>query len=174
MVNVSNGKAQTMKSRFHIFLFSLLTISFAGCVDKDEAINTEGNSQYAIVGSYYGMCIGDECIKYVMVVGDKVYELKNISASQDGPISYSGHVELPADKAELFKNLPSSIPSQLYSITEKVIGCPDCADGGGTYIETTIDGTKRYWYIDNTINEPEYLKEWIGQVNEKIRVLKGN
>lgn len=161
-----------MKSLLKIFIGIALSYCFAGCHEKEEALNSEGNNQYLIVGSYYGMCAGDQCIKFVMIAGDKAYELKNISRNQDGPITYNGYVELTTDKAEIFNNVTSTIPAELFSVMDKVIGCPDCADGGGTYIETTIDGTKRYWYIDNTINEPEYLKQWVGQINEKMRALR--
>ena len=50
---------------------------------------------------------------------------------------------------------------------------PDCADGGGTYIEINTADGKRFWYIDNNNREtPEYLHEFIGEVNEKINMLR--
>ena len=57
-------------------------------------------------------------------------------------------------------------------MTELVIGCPDCYDQGGYYIEVEENGIKRSWYIDtNKADVPEYLHDFLDRISDKIELI---
>lgn len=76
---------------------------------------------------------------------------------------------------ELFdqeKDIRRAFPQQLIEEKETVIGCPDCADGGGLFIQYAKNGKVHSWRIDqNKGNVPSYLHAFMDQVNAKIELL---
>jgi hypothetical protein len=151
-----------------VFIVSLFVSSACDDNSQGRLYTVEGNTEYLIVGSFYGFCVGDQCYKYLLIRDGKVFQLNGVVHNQATGITYSSLTELPAEQYEIVKDLPGSIPAQLLDVEETTLGCPDCADGGGLYVETIVDDTKRYWYIDNTLNEPAYLRPFIELVNARI------
>ena len=65
-------------------------------------------------------------------------------------------------------------PSQLLNEKKTTIGCPDCADGGGLFIQYSENGNVKSWRIDQEKdNVPHYLHNLIDKVNEKIKIING-
>lgn len=69
------------------------------------------------------------------------------------------------------KDLSLQLPSALINSESHVLGCPDCSDGGGIYIETKINDEIRYWFIDKQ-RVPSGLEEFVTLVNEKLTLLR--
>jgi hypothetical protein len=81
-------------------------------------------------------------------------------------------MELENDKFEKVKNLVDFFPNQLLNKSETVFGCPDCADGGGLFIQYSESGNLKSWRIDQSKNNvPTYLHNFIDKVNEKIGLI---
>ena len=142
---------------------------FAGC-KKDPAVN----SDYFIIGSYYGECLGDCAILY-KAENNKLYADKvkwfylNVNSSilefKDSPLSN--------DKFILVNNLKNDLPNYLRNYPGKIFGCPDCADQGGIYIEIGESGKVIFWNIDTSIaNLPEEIKNYIVQCKEVLEQLE--
>jgi hypothetical protein len=150
-----------------IFL-GLITIGvLISCDKKDDEININ-DQNFLIFGHFYGECFGEGCVETFKLTNEKLFE--------DTIDDYSGQnlefIELENDKFEQVKNLVDFFPNQLLNQNETVFGCPDCADGGGLFIQYSENGTVKNWRIDQAKrNVPTYLHNFIDQVNEKIKLI---
>ncbi|HEY5747103.1 MAG TPA: hypothetical protein VIU12_13550 [Chryseolinea sp.] len=160
----------------HVLLF-FLALAFCACEDStvkhpgDEGSNPDASVAF---GSFYGMCAGGQCVAFFKLEDSKLYEdTKDKYPKQAQPYEGTYEKQLDDTKYQLVKDVAVKIPAALYDETETVIGCPDCSDGGGLYIEVNTDNGKRYWYIDNNEGRiPEYLRAFVVEANEKINLLR--
>lgn len=152
-----------------IIFASLLAI---GCEKDDEIKASE--SEYLIFGHFYGYCQGEECIEIYKLENDRLSEDTNDNYPTSTHYYDGNYIELSDSKFNLVKDLPDFIPAELLNNSEKIIGAPDAADGGGIYIEYYREGIKQSWLIDNTkTNVPEYLHNFIDEVHQRISLING-
>ena len=150
-----------------MFLSLCLIGGLISCINNDDSI--EINEQnFLIFGHFYGKCIGEGCVETFKLTDKKLFE--------DTIDDYIGQnfefMELENDKFEKVKNLVDFFPNQLLNKSETVFGCPDCADGGGLFIQYSESGNLKSWRIDQSKNNvPTYLHNFIDKVNEKIGVI---
>jgi hypothetical protein len=150
-----------------IFLYLCLFGGLISCINNDDSI--EINEQnFLIFGHFYGKCIGEGCVETFKLTDKKLFE--------DNIDDYIGQnfefMELENDKFEKVKNLVDFFPNQLLNKSETVFGCPDCADGGGLFIQYSESGNLKSWRIDQSKNNvPTYLHNFIDKVNEKIGLI---
>ncbi len=138
---------------------------FVGC-DSDDA--NEERSDYLIFGHFYGMCGGEECVEVFKLTENELYE----DSSDDYSLKKFNFYELDQATYTLVKDLYQFIPEQLLKEESDIFGCPDCADGGGLFIELSKDGKLFSWRIDQSKeNVPEYLHDFMDKVNEKIALI---
>ncbi|AYB33842.1 hypothetical protein [Chryseolinea soli] len=159
-----------------ISLLALAALTFGACHDNDDKHGRDllsASDAYFSFGSFYGMCQGENCVAFFLVRNGKLYEDKKDQYPKNGTPHEGDYEALSDEKYQLVKDLVNKIPQELLSESSTTIGCPDCADGGGTYIEINSADGKRFWYIDNNNREtPEYLHDFIEEVNEKINQLR--
>lgn len=149
----------------------LLILSIIGivtsCSNDDDGI--EINEQnFLVFGHFYGECVGEGCVETFKLTETKLFE--------DTIDDYSGQnldfIELSNEKFQQTKDLENFFPNQLLNTQEEIIGCPDCADGGGIFIQYSNKDKLKSWRIDqDKSNVPSYLHEFIDKVNEKIRII---
>lgn len=158
-----------------IFLFQrtalpLIITSLIGCADHQ--IKKENNEQVDFAfGSYYGECGGEQCVEFFKVTQGELFEnTSDQYPNQQEKYTFNTLVKLSQQSYELIKDLPDEIPATLLNEEQTILGCPDCADGGGLYIEIIRNGESNYWYIDAMSAEPS-LQEFIADLKEKIRLL---
>ncbi|QLG45908.1 hypothetical protein [Costertonia aggregata] len=135
--------------------------------DDDSEINID-EQNFLIFGHFYGECGGEGCIE--------TFKLTDKSLFEDTVDDYSGQdmkfIELQNDVFEQVKNLTNFFPNELLNQNETVFGCPDCADGGGLFIQYSENGNIKSWRIDQVkSNVPEYLHVFMDKVNEKIALI---
>ena len=114
------------------------------------------------------MCVGEECVETFKLTDDQLYE--------DKVDDYSGQqlVFIPLDQSKFNKvrDLPKYLPEELLNSNQSVFGCPDCADGGGLFIQYYQNGQLKSWRIDQVkSNVPAYLHDFMDKVNEKIALI---
>ncbi|HEY0654591.1 MAG TPA: hypothetical protein VGD65_15750 [Chryseosolibacter sp.] len=149
-----------------VSLILLLAMLAPGCVDHE----IESPVDSFVFGRYYGYCAGD-CFHAFVVKENSLYQSENETyPSKDAPWSLPSLRLLSEDQKALVADLPSLIPQSLLNTSETVIGCPDCGDFGAIYIELNQNGNKRFWYVDNAIQEQE-LKDFITTIHERINLL---
>ena len=150
--------------RLLFILLILIPTSFISSCKKDKTIELKGND-FLIFGHFYGFCEGEKCVETFKLTSKKLFE--------DSNDNYSGtdflFSEIEESKFEGVKNLLDYFPIELLNENENTIGCPDCADQGGILIQYVENGTIQNWRIDQSKSAiPEYLHEFLDQVNEKI------
>lgn len=139
------------------------------CTDNDDE-NTVllGDQDYLVFGHFYGMCAGEGCVE--------IFKLTNSGLFEDTEDDYSGRdlnfIKLDNKKFELVKGLMDYFPNKLLNENDTILGCPDCADGGGLFIQYYHNGSLKSWRIDQAKSQvPNYLHEFIDQVNRKIQLI---
>ena len=142
-----------------------------GCTEDEPLIGQEYD--YVIFGHFYGFCVGEECVEIFKLENETLFEdsLDNYPSNE---VPYQGdYVELTEDLYNLVSDIPMLIPGELLNITKSRIGCPDCTDGGGIFIQIKIGDEVRYWLIDQFLsNVPEELHNFINTINNRISLLQ--
>ena len=147
-------------------LILVLSVFIYGCSTKDD---TQLNDyDYLIFGHFYGKCVGESCVEVFKLTSDKLYEDANDNYANE-PFKFE---ILDDGKFETVKDLVDFLPEKLLTEKESTLGCPDCADGGGLYIEYSKNGEVKSWRIDQMkMNVPAYLHVFMDKVNEKISLI---
>lgn len=139
------------------------------CTDNnDENRFLLNEKDYLIFGHFYGMCVGEECVETFKLTDSELFE--------DTEDDYSGSnlnfIKLDNEKFEQVKNLMDYFPKELLSENETILGCPDCADGGGLFIQYYYNGSLKSWRIDQAKSQvPKYLHGFIDEVKDKIQLI---
>lgn len=150
-----------------LFLMVVSILTSCNNDDNDDSLTLSEND-FLIFGHFYGMCGGEDCVK--------TYKLTDTKLFEDTVKDYSGQdldfVELENHTFKNSKDLVDFFPYQLLNNDEDVFGCPDCADGGGLFIQYSDNGNVKSWRIDqDKDNVPDYLHIFIDKVNEKIALI---
>jgi hypothetical protein len=151
----------------NIFLFLIVIGAFTSC-NKDNDNFTINEQSFLIFGHFYGECFGEGCVE--------TYKLTDVKLYEDIVDDYFGQnlnfVELDNEQFELVNDLADFFPTQLLNESDTIFGCPDCADGGGLFIQYSYNGVLKSWRIDQVQNNvPTYLNNFIDQVNERILLI---
>lgn len=148
-------------------LFLLIALLFA-CKKEDDPDLESGD--YLIFGHYYGECFGETCMETYKLTDANLYEDIIDMYGGTGPFDF---VELPDAEYQQVKDLIDHFPPQLLKDNTSTFGCPDCADGGGLFIEYAHDGEVNSWRIDQQKEQvPAYLHGFMDKVNEKILLIE--
>ena len=154
-----------MKNIIYLLVF-ILSLTITSCTESEE--NITDTIDYITFGHFYGFCAGDTCVQ--------TYQLTQTQLFEDTIGDYSGEnlnfIALDNQKYELVKDLIATFPSELLDHDETSIGCPDCSDGGGLFIQYSKNGEVKSWRIDLfKVNVPEYLHDFMDEVQEKISLI---
>ncbi|WP_299393734.1 hypothetical protein [uncultured Gelidibacter sp.] len=151
-----------------VLILVLTTFLFTACNSDDISKKT---GDYLIFGHYYGMCAGENCVAIFKLTDTKLYENTDDKQSLEN-LKFR---ELDEASFNQVKDLTTYMPQQLLEDDTTVFGCPDCADGGGLFIQLSKNGVVYKWTIDQVKeNVPEYLHEFMDKVNEKIALINNN
>jgi len=150
-----------------IALLVFTSLTCITCSDNDDEVElSDGN--YLIFGHFYGHCFGDECIETFKLTSSDLFE---DSLDDYAHESYSFN-KLGVEKFNKSKHLLSFIPPELLVEKKDFIGCPDCADQGGIYIEYKNGDSIQAWKIDQNKSQiPNYLHAFIDEVNKTISII---
>jgi len=150
-------------------IFTLITVGILfSCNNDDDGDITINEQNFLVFGHFYGECGGEDCIETFKLTDEKLFE--------DTIDDYSGqNLEFEELENGIFlqvNDLPDFFPNQLLNESETVFGCPDCADGGGIFIQYSENGNVKSWRIDQVkSNVSSYLHDFIDEVNEKIGII---
>lgn len=147
-----------MKTGKILLILGLSFILFSGCekgiFDKQETL---------IFGKFHGFCIGQNC--------NDIYKLTSKNLFEDTKNEYIYKEDfkfekLSKSKFEVAEHLLNEIPQELLEMESETIGCPDCADQGGYFIQyTDKEGTKTYKIDTFREKIPLYLHDYLNQID---------
>ncbi len=159
------------------YLLSLIVLlSITACSSDDDDLTREiahpTTDNYIIFGHFYGFCAGEECVE--------IFKLTPTALSEDKKDGYPNwkegyegdFVALSNEKFEAVTGLFTSVPEALLAVQDTVLGCPDCTDGGGVYIEYKNGSDQRYWLIDQFQQDiPDDVYQIVEEVNNAVNVI---
>ncbi|MBI1185719.1 hypothetical protein GC194_15740 [bacterium] len=154
-----------------VILLCSLTFLFSASCQKDPSTTT---ADYLVFGTFYGMCAGGElCVEIFKIDHKNLWEDRNDNYP-DRSNFYDGKFEkLSNDKFEATKDLLDKFPQELLNEKESTLGCPDCVDQGGMYVEYKKGNTHKFWIIDNSTSAiPEYLHSFADELHTKVTNLR--
>jgi hypothetical protein len=102
-------------------------------------ISLTDTSEYIIYGQSFGRCRGYCHIK-------SIYSTKDIvttSSSWSDTLSYPQKTKITASNLASYKQLLELVNLEDFHKLPETIGCPDCADGGASWIEISHLGKKQ-------------------------------
>ncbi len=159
-----------MKNNKLSFVLISFIILFTSSSCQKSIFHLDGETDYLIFGSSYGMCQGD-CSNSYLLKSDGVYKSKTYIRNGD---KNSFTEKLSNDKFQQIKSISNSIPAELinYKKNEESFGCPDCADQGALYLELVRSSkVPKVFRIDtNTGDLPEYLQKTALDIKEAIKI----
>ncbi len=150
-----------------LVLILAAVVLLIACTKSDNNM-TINEQNFLVFGHFYGFCGGESCVETFKLTDEKLFE--------DTIDDYMGqNLEFEELESGLFlqvNDLPDFFPNQLLNESETVFGCPDCADGGGLFVQYSKNGNTKSWRIDQDYNNiPSYLHEFVYKVNEKIGII---
>ena len=150
-----------------LLLILAAVVLLIACTKSDNNM-TINEQNFLVFGHFYGFCGGESCVETFKLTDEKLFE--------DTIDDYMGqNLEFEELESGLFlqvNDLPDFFPNQLLNESETVFGCPDCADGGGLFVQYSKNGNTKSWRIDKDYNNiPSYLHEFVYKVNEKIGII---
>ena len=155
-----------MKNLLFYFLAPVLVMTFSSCQDD---VNQNTEPDYIIVGHFYGMCQGEQCVEIFKITDKELFEdSKDIYPARD-VFANTDFSALSDDQFQKATSIISNFPKEILNDDEPVMGCPDCHDQGGLYIEYKKGNSRKFWLLDN--DKPhvdEYLHEYIDEVRRVI------
>jgi hypothetical protein len=157
-----------------LFTLLVLILALSSC-DKAEDQNlsqTIGDVEHFAFGTFYGYCIGN-CTNVFKLQGDALFADKVERGYPDPKTPYQNQ-SLDVKSVNKAKDLLKAFPEKLLGEDVETIGCPDCADQGGFYVEIKQKGREAtYWRIDtNESEQPAYLKSFLKQLEALTQELK--
>lgn len=153
----------------------VVLFSFVGCKKSNTITNTTSDIDYFLFGTFAGFCVGEQCIE--------IYKLQASKLFEDTADTYPGINQNPTRNYKLLedsvyqkvKYLQDSIPIEILNDTSRIFGCPDCADGGGTYIRIYLkNGQIKEFMMDRvafpitTSTMPNYASRLSYQIEQAV------
>ena len=140
-------------------LFSI-SLFFFSCQNDYEKV--EVNDIAIKTGIFFGMC-GGYCKSEVEIVNRDVVFIASSWSNPNYPDTMlNGNISI-----QEWDSLIESVDMDSLLSLDDIIGCPDCADGGGEWIEITkVDTLKRVTF------EYGETVESIQSLIEKVRVIR--
>jgi len=132
---------------------------------------TESDDSF-VFGKYFGFCMGEQCTNLYKIQDGRVFADAMERLMHPDDLVFQSE-PLSNEKYQLAKAILDAFPEELLAETAETIGCPDCADQGGYFIELKTNYETRRWYLDNfKDNLPPYLKTYAKQIDEALAELQ--
>lgn len=127
---------------FKLLSFLLLTLALLGCDGMSDSTNTPSESNSAIdtirYGSFFGECIG-YCTEELIVTADSIIRIKD-NLWDDAVVPDTQRL---VHNATTWDSLTTLVDNRFFAL-DSIIGCPDCADGGGEWLELVLQSGKKH------------------------------
>lgn len=132
-----------------LLLFCSAIVFLSSCDKKDSPDTVTLPSDYFAFGNAYGMCNGN-CAHFFLLKNDTLYT--DSMDRMTNPWLFS-KVPSSSDKALNLRKILNNFPKYFYMNNGTTIGCPDCADHGGIYIEFMQNGVLKKYSIDTEVEK---------------------
>lgn len=156
-----------------IIILSFAGILFASCkkhhleaepiVFCGTIVSEASRADYFIFGYF-----GQMGCNYYQVKNSAIYEGTGCQTDSAGFINI-----LPQHKYNLSQALIYNLPVALSNMPDTSLGCPNCADQGGWYVEYRLNGRVKKYHLDNdTAALPANIKFYVQMMKYTVDSLK--
>ncbi len=162
-----------MKKLTWVFTLCLLMGAFACSPEENDQLSklNKGDVDHFVFGRYFGHCLGN-CTTVYLLKEDGLYADLVDRGYPDSTIAFV-YTSRTAEFVTMAKKLLADFPDKLMDEEEETIGCPDCADQGGYYLEIKQGKTTRSWWIDTDDSRmPAYLSAYTEKVGKLVDELE--
>ena len=118
-------------------------------------------------GNSFGMCVGLCIEENHFIYGTTIKQ--TLSSWTDSYAQKSCSMELSRVQTD---SIASLIDKQSFLALPEQIGCPDCADGGATWIEILFTDQSAHKVTFEYFNEPESIKKLAEALRKKSEFLR--
>lgn len=123
-----------------------------------------------IFGRYHGFCMGD-CVTLYKIADDQLFADQIKRLTEPDSLAFST-VPLSENAYKTAARLLADFPQELMKESQEVIGCPDCADQGGYYLEWRSGDVIRRWRLDTNHGDlPSYLATYTKRIESVLGAL---
>lgn len=145
-VTVSKEQNKQMKNAFSLFTVFCLTLLFTACSNNEPAA-PDNSEEYLVFGYFSQFCSNCDKTMFKLTRASLAYDSfqsdfnwPEYDFNQEGLLSQSDH-----NNAIQLLDL---LPDDLKNTDKAILGCPDCTDQGGFYIEFPLNGEIRKVVVD--------------------------
>jgi len=139
-----------------IFLF--FSFLFTTCIEDNDN-NLISEIRY---GTSFGMCVGHCKNELTMTQKTSTYRCSGWTEDVTPVTKTEG------TNSQIWDSINSGFNLDTFLDLPEVIGCPDCADGGAEWLEVVLSNGETHKVTFEYFNEPEFLKEKIEILREKL------
>lgn len=166
-----------MKKLSLLSILCLLLAAFSCSQQNDDdlaapALAKLGDVDHFVFGTYYGHCLGNCTHTFNLKAGGLFAD--KVDRGYPEPGMAFEDKSLSKEDIELATKLLKDFPEELYKEEGEILGCPDCADQGGFYLEIQIGkSAPRVWRIDTDDSRiPAYLSAYTAKVRKVVDELQ--
>ena len=166
-----------MKKLSLLSILCLLLGAFSCSQQNDDDLSTHafaelGDVDHFVFGTYYGHCRGNCTHTFNLKAGGLFADKVDWGYPEPG-MEFEDK-SLSKEDIELATKLLKDFPVELYKEEAEILGCPDCADQGGFYLEIQIGkSAPRVWRIDTDDSQiPGYLSAYTAKVRKAVEDLQ--
>ena len=165
-----------MKSSIYILIVSLFLLVTGGCEKEEPVEEKEDFPEYLIFGHFSGECEGAQCVEIYKIQNDSLFVAEDIYPTslilyEGGPYE-AEFVAIENSRAHSIAEIKEKFPDELWREPAGDMGCPDCVDQGGYFVEISTKSFQRNWRIDkDRKNVPAYLYPFLDEIDEKLEIL---
>lgn len=148
-----------------LFGFSILLL-FSGSACKKNS----NEFDYIIFGKYFSEC-GGNCASFYRLTSNKLYgdRMDYFMGAKD--IKFRKFA-LSQDDFKTAQSIADSLPDFFKTDNSQTLGCPDCHDQGGLYLEIRNNGNTRVFNIDPEVRRmPQEVMDYTNLLNQTIASL---
>ena len=131
-----------------------------------------GDVDHFVFGTFYGRCLGN-CTHTFKLKTSGLFADK-VDRGYPEPGMEFEEKSLSKEDIELATKLLKDFPEELYKEEGEILGCPDCADQGGFYLEIQVGkSAPRVWRIDTDDSRiSAYLSAYTAKVRKVVEELQ--
>ena len=146
--------ALSMKKYTVLTLFAAILL-FNSC-EKDPPASSSVTK--FVFGFFNGHCQGEKCIELYKLENGHLYEDLDDKYPVGNQYEIGNYTLLSTSLYREVSYLRNIVPAELLQMNDTILGCPDCADQGGLYIEYHTDTEDKRWILDqNKFHVPAEL-----------------
>ncbi len=161
-----------MKTSFYFAVILSLLLSLTAC-EEEQVASAPQHDSYLVFGSFAGECM-EECVHYYLLDMQEraLYRISNkqYPYGNEPNLLQSDRYKLAEEEFQVAKHLFDELPEQIMQEANPTIGCPDCRDQGGLFLNFSRAGENYEFFVDTDKEAiPAYLQDFLSEAKNVLQ-----